>query len=212
MLDKTWELLATQGYDAVTMQEIANACELSKAALYLYFRDKESIIRELLEKAMSTLYDGLEFAMESRERGVEKLAAMGGAFIVLLKRQSEKLILIDLISRIDPTFPFSLGPTDCLSLHRVKVQELLEKAVAIGYRDGSLKEDFSAKEMAEETALLLFSVMEKFARMYSAEKNNREALIEWMIEALGSFITRRIASVASPSVPRETLALITDFS
>ena len=47
ILDAARELFATRGYEAVTMREIAKRIEYSPTALYGYFADKETLVREL---------------------------------------------------------------------------------------------------------------------------------------------------------------------
>ena len=47
VLDAARELFARDGYEAVTMRKIAEAIEYSPTAIYLHFKDKESLVREL---------------------------------------------------------------------------------------------------------------------------------------------------------------------
>lgn len=47
ILDAARELFARDGYEAVTMRKIAEAIEYSPTAIYLHFKDKESLVREL---------------------------------------------------------------------------------------------------------------------------------------------------------------------
>ena len=47
ILDAARELFVKDGYEAVTMRKVADAIEYSPTALYLHFKDKESLMREL---------------------------------------------------------------------------------------------------------------------------------------------------------------------
>ena len=47
ILDAARDLFARDGYEAVTMRKIAEAIEYSPTAIYLHFKDKESLVREL---------------------------------------------------------------------------------------------------------------------------------------------------------------------
>ena len=47
ILDVARDLFARDGYEAVTMRKIAEAIEYSPTAIYLHFKDKESLVREL---------------------------------------------------------------------------------------------------------------------------------------------------------------------
>ena len=47
ILDAARDLFARDGYDAVTMRKIAEAIEYSPTAIYLHFKDKDTLVREL---------------------------------------------------------------------------------------------------------------------------------------------------------------------
>lgn len=49
ILDAARELFSEFGYDAVTMRRIAEKIEYSPTAIYLHFKDKETLIRELCD-------------------------------------------------------------------------------------------------------------------------------------------------------------------
>lgn len=55
ILDAARELFATEGYEAVTMRKIAERIEYSPTAIYLHFKDKESVLREICEADFLTL-------------------------------------------------------------------------------------------------------------------------------------------------------------
>ncbi len=46
ILLKALQFFVAHGYDGISMREIAEACGLSKAALYYHFRDKEALFLE----------------------------------------------------------------------------------------------------------------------------------------------------------------------
>lgn len=47
ILDAARDLFARDGYEAVTMRKIAEAIEYSPTAIYLHFKDKDALVREL---------------------------------------------------------------------------------------------------------------------------------------------------------------------
>ncbi|HZH04283.1 MAG TPA: helix-turn-helix domain-containing protein, partial [Myxococcaceae bacterium] len=47
ILDAARELFARDGYEAVTMRKLAQKIEYSPTALYLHFKDKVALMREL---------------------------------------------------------------------------------------------------------------------------------------------------------------------
>ncbi len=49
------ELLATKGYNNLTLDEIAEKLKISKGALYSYFKSKDDIIREIYKSSSTTI-------------------------------------------------------------------------------------------------------------------------------------------------------------
>ncbi|HVY61179.1 MAG TPA: TetR/AcrR family transcriptional regulator [Planctomycetota bacterium] len=80
ILDAARELFATDGFDAVTMRAIAEKIEYSATAIYLHFKDKEELIRELCRHDFLELATRLQkiFAIADP---IEKLRKLGLAYI-----------------------------------------------------------------------------------------------------------------------------------
>src|SRR5580698_10153129 len=52
ILETSARLLCERGYDATGIQEIAEACDLTKAGLYHYFESKEALLHEIMSYGM----------------------------------------------------------------------------------------------------------------------------------------------------------------
>lgn len=75
------ELFLKYGIDSTTMDEIAEASEFSKGALYLYFRSKEEILFSIISRALSILRD-MFLEAASREMDLRrKLYTIGWVYI-----------------------------------------------------------------------------------------------------------------------------------
>lgn len=80
ILDAARELFAQYGYDEVTMRKVAEKIQYSPTTIYLYFKDKETLIRELCA------HDFLELARKfqriARVRDpIERLRKIGQAYL-----------------------------------------------------------------------------------------------------------------------------------
>jgi AcrR family transcriptional regulator len=80
ILDAAREMFAAEGVDAVTMREIAKRIEYTPTAIYHHFRDKQALIRELVET------DFLAFSNAFQKTGriadpVARLRAAGLAYV-----------------------------------------------------------------------------------------------------------------------------------
>jgi TetR/AcrR family transcriptional regulator len=58
------ELFFAKGFNATTMDEIAQRAELSKGALYLYFPSKEALYATVMNEGLTILFDRIEAAFQ----------------------------------------------------------------------------------------------------------------------------------------------------
>lgn len=81
ILDAAEALYAKEGWDLVTVDQVARGARLSRALVYVYFKDKEEILFAIGERAMSLLRDRFIAAAASRALGMEKVEAIGRAYM-----------------------------------------------------------------------------------------------------------------------------------
>ena len=76
ILDRAARLFATHGYVGTSMNQVAEACGLSKATLYHYYRDKDQLLANIAEghvsrlRALVTEVEALGLAPEPRLRAL----------------------------------------------------------------------------------------------------------------------------------------------
>lgn len=54
ILTRSQELFMRYGFKSITMDEVANHCNISKKTIYQFFSDKDAIIHEVVKRHMST--------------------------------------------------------------------------------------------------------------------------------------------------------------
>jgi AcrR family transcriptional regulator len=64
ILEKSIELFATKGFDAVGVQEIVESAGVTKPTLYHYFGSKQGLLEALLKDQFSSLSEYCQFAMD----------------------------------------------------------------------------------------------------------------------------------------------------
>lgn len=80
ILDAARELFVERGMDAVTMREIARRIGYSATAIYLHFKDKETLIRDLCDTDFLTLAKELQ-AIEQIADPMERLRMLGTGYV-----------------------------------------------------------------------------------------------------------------------------------
>jgi AcrR family transcriptional regulator len=91
-------LFAKQGYMRTSISELADACQLSRGALYHYFESKEAILFTILDVHVRRMIADVERARAQHERTVDQFRAVIRAIVALNARSSDeqRLILNDL--------------------------------------------------------------------------------------------------------------------
>jgi len=104
ILEATKQLIATTGLRKMSMIEIADVSEVSRATLYNHYRDKDSVIRALCESEMQRLVEIAQIAADATSAleqisieisGDKALAAMriqdSDSLTIALSAQSDTL-------------------------------------------------------------------------------------------------------------------------
>jgi TetR/AcrR family transcriptional regulator len=81
ILDAAETLYAKEGWDKVTVDQVARSARLSRALVYVYFKDKEEILFAIGERAMCLLRDRFIAAAAGQKHGIEKIEAIGRAYM-----------------------------------------------------------------------------------------------------------------------------------
>ncbi|MBY0346503.1 MAG: TetR/AcrR family transcriptional regulator [Neisseriaceae bacterium] len=75
ILDAATTILATKGYDLMTMDDVANAVGISKPSLYKHFKSKEALVGVALIRLIDGALDFLG-QLDAKARPIEKLKSL----------------------------------------------------------------------------------------------------------------------------------------
>jgi AcrR family transcriptional regulator len=81
ILDAAEALYAKTGWDALTVDQVARSARLSRALVYVYYRDKEELLFAIGERAMALLRDRFEEAAAGHALGLDKVEAICRAYM-----------------------------------------------------------------------------------------------------------------------------------
>ena len=76
ILDAAQELIASDGYHALRMDAVADAVELSKGTLYLYFENKDALCAGVATRLIDSFLPSLEDALGQADTGLESIRAL----------------------------------------------------------------------------------------------------------------------------------------
>src|SRR6266404_5007022 len=81
ILEAARELLVKEGYESVSMREIAKRIEYSPTTIYLYFKDKDDLIRQVCQETFSMLIQDLHDLRQEHGVTADGLRAAGYAYV-----------------------------------------------------------------------------------------------------------------------------------
>ncbi len=81
IVDAAESLYAETGWDSISMDQVARRARLSRALLYVYFKDKDDLHLALVERALGALREAFLRAQQDRSDGLAEVAAIGRAYI-----------------------------------------------------------------------------------------------------------------------------------
>jgi AcrR family transcriptional regulator len=137
ILDAAEELLAQAGSpDAVSMREIARRVGVSPPAIYLHFDDKDELFFECCNRRFSEMADKMGEACEGLESAMDRLEAMGRAYVEFGLSRGEQYQVMLLGKH-----PENLGVEETMELPGAKALTMAAAAVADGVSSGELRTD-----------------------------------------------------------------------
>lgn len=81
IVDAAERVFFSKGVAGATMDEVAEAAELSKGTLYLYFESKDDLYLAIITRGIKILHQMFDHAVASEEKGADKVAAIGRTYI-----------------------------------------------------------------------------------------------------------------------------------
>lgn len=102
ILDAAEEAFIEQRFDKTSMDAIARSAGLSRALLYVYFRDKEDIHLGLSARAANTLYQLMQEYVSECDKGVEEMYAIGKAYLYFYQHQQDYFRILTLSAGMRP--------------------------------------------------------------------------------------------------------------
>jgi AcrR family transcriptional regulator len=159
LLDEAWKLFSEQGYDATTMQDIVREAETSIGNAYFYFKNKESLLVELVQSRANAMWDQTETTVARMNPGPARFATT---------------MFLNLRTALAASTPRLLFATDSVSILSPLIVDRWEKALSENFPAMSPKE-------RELSALAIWGMN----RMFLESIGNESIAVQW--KELGRF-------------------------
>jgi AcrR family transcriptional regulator len=135
ILETAAQLICRNGYEATSMQQIANACGLTKAGLYHHVQSKEHLLLEIMSYGMDSFDEQVLSKVASIADPVRRLRECMERHIRLVTRGRDKEITIILHEHATLT-----GASQAeINARKKRYVRFLESSFAEAIRDGRIR-------------------------------------------------------------------------
>jgi AcrR family transcriptional regulator len=142
ILDASMRLFNKKGYHGTSISEIAEATHLTKGAIYFHFKNKDSLLKEILNEYERTFLDQLFKEVQGlRESPMEKIKQML-RFTLNFPLKHRQLCLCLTILSVEL---YGSGPKYEKDLRRIyrKYHHFVKELITKGKEEGSIREEIN---------------------------------------------------------------------
>lgn len=133
-------LFTAKGYENTTIEDIAEASEISKATLYNYFSSKEHLLQGIADAALEEIRQLVREDLREEPDSLEKLRRVMETLV------ADSTRYVALTRRI---FYLNVSPDSELHGARAELLEILGQLVREAQDQGRLRRDLPAEELVE---------------------------------------------------------------
>ncbi len=139
IIEAAERLYAAHGWDTLTMEQVGREARVSRALLYVYFRDKEDLLLAITVRALEDLRERFEAAETDESQGIEQVAAMGEAYA---RFAAERPFRYDACARFHAHQLHPAAGNECACIEQGDaVWAVMVRAIERGMADGSIRRD-----------------------------------------------------------------------
>ena len=209
IVDAAQKLFLEKGLQATTMDEIAEAAELSKGTIYLYYKSKEDLYLGVIMRGMLTLHDMFDARIKTEPDVVKALMALQETYLDFFHEHRSYFRMLHFLQ----TPQFHKQVSDEMKQEALLVnQKIWNVAITIierGIKEGILIANLNAVEIA---IILWSSATQLMMRMDTESERWREMMnidLERVLRISNSLI---LASILTTQAKQDNAALLNTHS
>ena len=192
ILDAAELVFSEKGYERTSMDDIARTASLSRALLYVYFKDKAAIQRGIMLRAGHSLFRRFEEARQTADNGLAQIRAMGESYYRFYLEEPDYFSALTKASTAMAEADESQAEEMLCS--KSDLMELMVGAIELGLQDGTMNRDRITDPV--QTALYLRGALHGVILLCQSEmgEGNPEFPAEQLIRHTMDMLTSSIAA------------------
>ena len=148
IIDAAEKIFFSGEMDTATMDDIAEAAELSKGTLYLYFKGKEDLYLAITRRGLDILIDMFSKAVKKKKYGIQKIYAIGKAYYSFsIKHPDYFNAMTNFLAHCQEFDKYAPTAMEC-ALAGDKPLIIVRDSLIRGIEDGTIRSDINPSETA----------------------------------------------------------------
>jgi AcrR family transcriptional regulator len=183
ILECAKELILQKGVEKLSMEEIAQKAELSKATIYLYFSGKDVLLNEICENSAKAFLEHFKPIAESGLTGLQALQQFWSGYVELFGNSNDMLIVFEIRNFLNPGNPFVLLESEQNSQQVSAVLEALKGIIDQCKAEGVFDPNLDSA-LATQMVLSMFSSSMYNANRIPAESRKAPVIVDEITNSL----------------------------
>lgn len=167
IIDAAQKIFFQKGLTVATMDEIAEAAELSKGTLYLYYKSKEDLYLAVMLRGMDILYEMFINVLSESRTTIEAIANLGEAYYDFFKQHRNYYRMLHFFENPQLHKQVSEEMLQSCAGHNQKVWLVVINVIQRGIDEGVIQHDIDPKE----AAVILWASSNGLMRQMDREDN-----------------------------------------
>lgn len=147
IIDGASKIFIKKGLMAATMEEIAQMAELSKATLYLYFKNKEELFLAVLLIVLEKFNETMSYQPDANANPIDKVRTLGTNYLSFYQKHPA---YYKILNTMEPADDFAYDQYELskdLGLANAKIWETVCAPIIEGVQKGIFRSDIVALEV-----------------------------------------------------------------
>ena len=168
IVDAAEEVFAESGWDTLTIEQVARRARLSRALVYVYFKDKFDLHCAISERALSLLCERFEQAAARHQRGRDQVEALGRAYVAFAHEFPHYFAALARFEAHEVTQVDEHSNEAACMVAGEKVHSIMVRSIETGIKDGSIRGDLGNPYL---TSVTLWGFMHGIIQLTQTKAN-----------------------------------------
>ena len=182
ILEKALDLFASEGYQDVTFQKIADRCNITRTTLYIYFKNKREIFKWSIKQCTSSIEERLLTLVNNQNQSapdcLEKMLC-----IIFDECEKNKQLFKVLLVYFMELQKKPVDPSRMIERRIIRVQHLFSTVIIRGQKNGELRK-VSVKEVNKLLYMCIENAAFRLAVLGKQDLKESRELVPFVIQGI----------------------------